>query len=162
MSKSKFIMLGTGTPNCTAGRAQQSSAVIVANRAYLIDCGAGTILRATQAGANGVPGFNLKELARVFLTHLHPDHCTGLAALIISPWVKDRTEPLHVYGPAGTRDMVNHLLTAYKIGIHEHANGLAPLDDTGLAVVHEYDEGLIYEDEFVSILDLAAPHCRNG
>ena len=158
MSKTIFVMLGTGTPNCTAGRSQQSSAVVVDDQAYLIDCGAGTLYRAAEAHAKGVPGFDLKQLRHIFLTHLHPDHTTGLAAMIIAPWVKDRTEPLHVYGPAGTKAMCDHLLAAYQIGIHEHANGVAPLDDNGLVVAHEYEEGPIYQDNKVAVSAFRVKH----
>ncbi len=158
MTQTKFIMLGCGTPNCTPGRSQQSSAVIVDDRAYLIDCGAGTLYRAAEAYGRGVPGFDLKDLTHIFLTHLHPDHSTGLAAMIIAPWVRDRTVPLHVYGPAGTQAMVDHLLAAYQIGIYEHANGPSPLNDEGLVVVHEYDAGIVYEDDRVSVAAFRVKH----
>ena len=40
-----------------------------------------------------------------------------LRALIFTPWVMDRSEPLEVYGPKGIKAMTAHVLAAWQIDI---------------------------------------------
>lgn len=49
---------------------------------------------------------NPAEIAHLFLTHLHSDHTVGLPDLIISPWVAYKRHKWKVYGPEGTRRML--------------------------------------------------------
>lgn len=160
MSKTQLILLGTGTPNCMAGRSQQACAVVVNEQPYVIDCGGGTIQRISEAEAKGVSGLAAHKLNRVFLTHLHPDHTVGLADFIIAPWVKSRVDPVQIYGPVGTRNMVGHLLQAYEIGLGEHQNGLAPFEVPLEVEVYEFDQGIIYEDGNIFIEAFRVEHGR--
>lgn len=159
MSQTKLVLLGTGTPNIMPSRYQSSLAIVVDDVPYLVDCGGGAIQRASEAFHHkGIKALDLKNLSKVFLTHLHPDHTTGLADLIIAPWVLDREEPLHVWGPHGTGSMVNHLLKAYKIGIGEHRDGIAPINHPLKVNVTEIAVGKIYQDERVSVTAFQAKH----
>lgn len=159
MSRTQLVLLGTGTPNILPSRYQSSLAIIVDNVPYLVDCGGGAIQRASEAFHNkGIKGLALKNLSKVFLTHLHPDHTTGLADLIIAPWVLDREEPLQVWGPAGTGSMIDHLLKAYRIGIGEHRDGLAPINHPLKATVTEIASGKIYQDERVTVTAFQVSH----
>jgi ribonuclease BN (tRNA processing enzyme) len=159
MSQTKLVLLGTGTPNILPSRYQSSLAIVVDDVPYLVDCGGGAIQRAAEAFQNkGIKGLDVKNLSKVFLTHLHPDHSTGLADLIIAPWVLDREEALTVWGPAGTGSMVNHLLKAYKIGIGEHRDGIAPINHPLKVKVTEIAVGKIYQDERVSVTAFKGKH----
>lgn len=159
MSRTQLVLLGTGTPNILPSRYQSSLAIIVDDVPYLVDCGGGAVQRASEAFHNkGIKGLALKNLSKVFLTHLHPDHTTGLADLIIAPWVLDREDPLQVWGPEGTGAMVNHLLKAYKIGIGEHRDGLAPINHPLKASVTEIASGKVYQDERVTVTAFQVNH----
>ena len=159
MSRTKLVLLGTGTPNILPTRYQSSLAIIVDDVPYLVDCGGGAVQRATQAvKEKDITALNVKNLSRVFLTHLHPDHTTGLADLIIAPWVLDRTDALQVWGPNGTGKMINHLLKAYEIGIGEHRDGLAPINHPLKVNVIEIAVGKIYQDERVTVTAFRAKH----
>ena len=158
MSKTSLLLLGTGTPNCEADKAQTSSAVIVDNFPYIVDCGGGTVQRMAEAQGKGHTALESPNLTRIFLTHLHPDHVVGLADFIIAPWVRRRTEPVHIYGPKGTEEMVANLLKAFQIGIGEHDHGLAPITAPIGAIAHEYDAGIIYEDERVNVEAFRVAH----
>ena len=153
----RLILLGTGTPSFREGRVQQASVVEAQGRPYLVDCGGGALQRYVEAYGPG--GKSLKALDRVFLTHLHPDHTAGLADLLIAPWVLGRSQPLRVFGPAGTRAMIDALLTAYALGIDEHRNGAAGVDyDLVVDVVECKDVGEIYRDDVVAVEAFGVTH----
>src|SRR5580704_7972989 len=77
----RVILLGTGNPNPEPDRMGPASAVISGDRVYVVDCGAGVVRRAAQAG------IEMKQLTRAFITHLHSDHTVGLPDLIFTPAV---------------------------------------------------------------------------
>ncbi|MGJ3239186.1 MAG: MBL fold metallo-hydrolase [Anaerolineae bacterium] len=159
MSQTKLVLLGTGTPNILPTRYQTSAGVLVDDVPYLVDCGGGTLQRIAQAHhEKGITGFAFENLSRIFLTHLHPDHVTGLADLIIAPWVLDRTDPLQIWGPTGTRAMIAHLLQAYEIGIGEHRDGLAPINHPLDVLVTEISAGQVYHDERVTVTAFPVQH----
>ncbi|MEM7331617.1 MAG: MBL fold metallo-hydrolase [Chloroflexota bacterium] len=158
MSKTKLVLLGTGTPNCDPNRYQNASAIIINDQPYIIDCGGGTIQRISEAESRGIAELNDSKLTRLFLTHLHPDHVVGLGDFIIAPWVKTRVDPVQIYGPVGTRNMVEHLLRAFQIGIGEHQNGLAALDAPLEVEVYEFEEGFVYEDGNVYVESFRVEH----
>ena len=117
MSRTKLVLLGTGTPNAEAQGSGPSSAVIVDDKAYIVDFGAGVVRQASKAFQMGIDALNPKNLKVAFSTHLHSDHTTGLADLIFTPWVLERDEPLKIFGPKGTKHMVDCITQAYEIDI---------------------------------------------
>src|SRR6185436_19625823 len=105
----QLVLLGTqGGPNINLRRTQASSAVIVDGRAYLVDCGYGTLRALVTAGAT------YQQLSTIFITHLHNDNTSDLAALLTHQWTGSRTEPTDVYGPHGTAAMVAGALAFFK------------------------------------------------
>ncbi|MGB0387343.1 MAG: MBL fold metallo-hydrolase [Ardenticatenaceae bacterium] len=158
MSRTKLVMLGTGTPSLVPNRYQSSTALIVDDQPYLIDCGSGSLQRQMDARAMGLTAFDFPKLTRLFVTHLHPDHTLGIPAFIISNWVKGRTEPLQIYGPKGIRKIAFGALDMFAEGIAEHRrSGANPLGDIPLEVT-EYEEGIIYSDERVSVEAFSVQH----
>src|ERR1700730_11377697 len=71
------VVLGTGNPSADPDRWGPAVAVVVNDRAYLIDCGPGVVRRAAAAEKNGMAALKAKELKIVFITHLHSDHTLG-------------------------------------------------------------------------------------
>jgi ribonuclease Z len=72
---------------------------------WLIDCGEGTQQRLLRSR------FTLAKLSRIFLTHLHGDHCFGLPGLLASRGLQAGHAahvnlPLIVHGPVGLRSFV--------------------------------------------------------
>src|SRR4051812_29008376 len=102
------ILLGTGNPNPEPDRSGPAVAITTGDRAYIVDCGPGVVRRAAQAG------IVMKQVNRLFLTHLHSDHTAGLADFIFTPAVTGRLDALEIYGPPGTKEMTSHILQAYK------------------------------------------------
>jgi len=160
--RTRLVLLGVGTPNADPERSGPASAVVVDDRAYLIDAGPGLVRRAAQAARDrGIGPLAPEHLDRVFLTHLHSDHTVGLPDLLLTPWVLDRPDPLEVIGPPGTAAMADHVVEAWAADIHIRRDGLEPRDanrDAYRPVVHEVEPGLVYEDDLVKVWAIAVPH----
>ncbi len=159
MSRTKLVLLGTGTPNAEPWASGPSSAVIVDDRAYLVDFGAGVIRQATQAYFNGIEQLNPRNLTVAFCTHLHSDHTTGLADLIFTPWVLTRSEVTKIYGPKGMQHMVDCVTAAYKEDIDFRINGFEQANPTGFKTeVTEIYDGFVYQDDLVTVEAFTAVH----
>lgn len=166
-ARTRIVILGTGTPIPDPDRSGPGVAVVVDSVAYLFDAGTGVVRRASAAGRNGIKAFAPSNpngqpsprFDRVFLTHLHSDHTLGLADVIFTPWIQGRTTPLDVYGPPGTSRLVNGILDGNSEDIAErlHASGGPPANGWKV-VVHEINEGVVYEDARITVNGFAVPH----
>ena len=158
-SKAEVVVLGTGTPAADPERSGPAVAVVVNNRAYLVDCGPGVVRRASAAEKTGIPALKPTELKTVFVTHLHSDHTLGYPDLIFSPWVLGRKEPLTAYGPRGLRKMTEHIEKAWSEDIAVRRNGLEGANGAGYKViVHEITPGVVYRDESVTVTAFPVKH----
>ncbi len=157
--RTKVVLLGTGTPNSESERSGSCVAVIVDDRPYLFDAGPGLVRRAESACRSGIKGLELPRLNRVFLTHLHSDHTTGLPDLLLAPWVLGRSDPLEVIGPSGTSSMMEHIHEAFKEDIKVRTEGLEHANGTGHRVyVREIEEGPVYKDDRISVHAFRVKH----
>jgi ribonuclease BN (tRNA processing enzyme) len=157
--QTQVVMLGTGTPNADPDRSGPAVSVVRNGRSYLVDAGPGIVRRAAAASRTGITALEPQNLNVLFLTHLHSDHTIGLPDVILSAWVLERTVPLELYGPPGTREMVNHLLAAYSADIRNRIDGLEPANETGYKVnVHEIRAGTVFDDGNVKVTAFAVPH----
>ncbi len=158
----KVVMLGTGTPNTNPARSGPATAIVVNGSPYIVDFGPGIVRRAasmTPDYGGPIEGLRAEKLNRAFLTHMHSDHTTGFADLILTPWVLGRKEPLEVYGPEGIVDMTKHILKAYEHDIRYRLYGLEPANNEGWRVnTHAVKEGLVYKDENVSVEAFPVKH----
>jgi ribonuclease BN (tRNA processing enzyme) len=159
-SRTRVVMLGTGTPNADPDRYGPAVAVVVDDASYLVDFGVGVVRRAAAAERRGIAALAAPKLTRAFATHLHSDHTLGFADLILSPWNLERESPLEVYGPRGLRDMANHLVAAYAEDIRVRTTGGEPAhhDDGRIVNVHEIAPGVVYKDDRVTVTAFAVPH----
>ncbi len=158
-SRTRVVLLGTGTPNAEPDRSGPSLAVVVDGTPYLVDLGPGVVRRATAASGAGVDGLAASELRTAFITHLHTDHTLGYADFIFTPWVLERDVPVEVFGPRGLQAMTDHLLQAYEADMRIRLDGLEPANPEGYKVnVHEIEPGPIYEDERVKVTAFLVPH----
>ncbi len=157
--QTQLVMLGTGTPNADPERSGPAVSVVRNGRSYLVDAGPGIVRRAGAASRLGFEALEPKNLKVLFLTHLHSDHTIGLPDVILSSWVLERTAPLELYGPPGTKAMVDHLLAAYAADIRNRLDGLEPANETGYRVnVHEIVPGVVFDDGNMKVTAFAVPH----
>ncbi|HYW32968.1 MAG TPA: MBL fold metallo-hydrolase [Gemmatimonas sp.] len=166
-SRTQIVMLGTGTPIPDPDRAGQAIAVVVDSVAYLFDAGTGVVRRASEAGRRGVRAFAPRvpngqpspRFDRVFLTHLHSDHTLGLADVIFTPWIQGRVAPLDIYGPTGTRALVQGILDGNRPDIVERVGSAGGPSASGWkSAVHEISEGEVFRDARVTVRAFAVPH----
>jgi ribonuclease Z len=99
-----FCGSGSGAPD--PGRAGPCVAIVAAGRFYLIDVGAGAW---ETADLIGLP---VESLRGVFLTKLLADDVADLDETITRSWLVGRAWRLPVYGPTGTRRVVDGVMAA--------------------------------------------------
>lgn len=151
----KIVLLGTGVgPPVNLQQYGASILVEAGGERFLFDCGRGATIRLTQAG---VP---LGSITRVFLTHLHSDHVMQLPDLLLTGWaVGRRAVPLEVWGPAGTRAMMDHILEAFAFDIHMRRDVDEHLPASGITVVsHEVQEGVVFDEHDVKVTAFLVDH----
>ena len=158
----RVVFLGTGNPNADPQHSGNSVAIVVRDTPYIVDFGPGLIRKAAalspQYGGK-IKALTVANIKRAFLSHLHSDHTTGYADLILTPWVLGRDEPLEVYGPEGITAMTRHILKAYEEDIRVRLYGLEPANNQGWRVnPHEIREGIIYKDENVTVEAFRVEH----
>ena len=133
---------------------------------YIFDAGDGawgaTGREMPYFGKSRVKGFTMKnsKATKIFITHLHSDHTFGLPGLLLGAWSLGRTEPIHVYGPKGTPELVEGILSSYRREIDYRIYSPTEKNDTGWrAKAHEISkEGLAYQDENVKVYAYKACH----
>lgn len=136
-----------------------SSAVVVGDRAYIVDFGPGVVRQASAAYFNGIDALRPDLLTVAFCTHLHTDHTAGYPDLIFTPWVLERPVPLKVFGPKGMQHMTDHILKAYETDIDFRINGFEKANESGYRVeVTEIESGIIYKDDRVTVEAFPVSH----
>src|SRR5262244_1253010 len=160
-TRTRVVLLGTGTPVPDPDRSGPATAIVVGDSAYLVDFGPGVVRRAKAAVLNrGITGLEPANLKVAFVTHLHSDHTAGYSDLILGGWTSGRTVPLEVYGPTGLQSMTEHILQAYRIDIETRTNpdGNQRRFPEGSKVnAHEIKSGVIYKDEKVTVTAFLTP-----
>jgi ribonuclease BN (tRNA processing enzyme) len=159
--QASVVILGTGNPNADPERSGPAVAVIVNQTAYLVDAGAGVMRRAAAAAArHELPQLQAGRIGVLFLTHLHSDHTIGVPDVIHTGWVAaERTAPLRVFGPAGTRRMMEHLTEAWRQDIRIRTEGDQPHTPDGWKVdATDIAPGVVYRDSNVTVTAIPVPH----
>jgi ribonuclease BN (tRNA processing enzyme) len=106
----KFITLGTaGGPVPKAGRAQPAHAIVHQGGTILVDCGEGAFAQLMKAG------IDLRDVHEIFISHHHFDHIGSLFAGLGLNMMLHRKQRLNIYGPAGTQQIIGHLIEACDI-----------------------------------------------
>jgi ribonuclease Z len=151
----KVVLLGTGVGPPVNLRQYGASTMIEAGGVRLLfDCGRGTTIRLAQVG---VP---LGSISRLFLTHLHSDHVIQIPDLLLTGWVGGgRKVPLEVWGPEGTRDMMDHLQRAFAFDIHMRRDVDEKAPGDGIEVVsRDIKQGVVFDQHGVRVTAFLVDH----
>jgi ribonuclease Z len=129
----------------------------------LIDAGASMLHRMVEAGyMRGMLGVAATgpRLRRILFTHLHSDHCTGLADILWAGWIQKLFDnQLVISGPPGTIDFVEKLIDAYSYDVH-----VRTVSDEGLRRedlmprIEEVEEGWCVESNDLRISAFRVEH----
>lgn len=102
-----WTTLGTaGGPMPTAERAEPANLLRAGDQQILVDTGDGTVNQLARIGQT------LGPIRAVFISHHHLDHTGGLAAVIGLRWMNTYPGQLTIYGPPGTREMVDGIIAS--------------------------------------------------
>src|SRR5689334_10160739 len=149
-SRTKLVMLGTGTPAADPDRFGPAVVVLVDSTPYLFDAGIGVVRRWAKALRGGIAPLGPATLHTAFITHLHSDHTLGLPELIFTTWTigGHARSPLEVYGPPGLAAMNMHLLAAWSedIAIRTGEGGEGAGERPPVVHSHEIEAGVVYRD----------------
>ena len=142
--KGRWITLGTrGGPVTSPTRAQPANLLTVGGKHYLVDVGDGA------AGQSGKVGVQTDDIDRIFISHLHFDHTAGLLGILGLRFQTNGDKPLTIYGPPGTRALVDGLLAGMLPGATANYGvaGAPPKDHTvGISVVEMRDRDSVQVD----------------
>ena len=103
----EVTILGSGSPPPQTSRGGQSLVVSIEDEPLLVDCGPMTVERLLEAG------FELGDISTLFFSHQHMDHNASFFHFAITSWMYGRRE-LAVYGPTGTRALLDALVSVYR------------------------------------------------
>lgn len=135
-TRTRLILLGTGGgPRPRRNTFASAQVIVIANTAYVIDCGDGV---ATQLVRAGVP---LPTLRHVFITHHHSDHNADYGNLLLLSWASGLRERVDTWGPPPLAQMTRlfFAMNAYDIRTRIADEGRPPL--VPLVHVHELTRG---------------------
>ena len=88
-----------------------SVAIIRGDELLLFDAGEGTQRAFLRAGI----GLNRKT--RIFITHLHGDHCIGVLGLLQTMSLASRDKPVDIYGPSGLSGFIRSSQKYLRFGL---------------------------------------------
>ena len=150
----RVTLLGTGAPPPSIERFGPSTLVEVGREKFIFDAGRGAMQRLHQLGI----AFN--EITGLFLTHHHSDHVVGFPDLWLTGWIGrpwgKRSAPLPVWGPAGTREMMEHLPKAFHVDIRVRSKSYPP--DGVALLAQEISEGSVLDKDGITIRAFEVDH----
>eukprot|EP01125_Pyxidicula_operculata_P003744 TRINITY_DN1500_c0_g1_i1.p1 TRINITY_DN1500_c0_g1~~TRINITY_DN1500_c0_g1_i1.p1 ORF type:complete len:321 (-),score=43.01 TRINITY_DN1500_c0_g1_i1:59-1021(-) len=95
------VFLGTSSGIPTKDRNVSSIALIHKDKKiWLFDCGDGTQIQMIRKG------LVFMRIHKIFITHLHGDHCYGLPGVLAMLSMKKVTHPIELFGPKGIKEFI--------------------------------------------------------
>lgn len=101
-----LFFAGTGGSVPSPGRGLPAVLMRRGGEHILIDCGEGTQRQLIRS-------VGLAEIDSVFITHFHADHWLGLPGMLKSFALRERAQPLSVYGPPGLAELMERMRFVY-------------------------------------------------
>jgi len=126
-----MVFLGTSAAVPTPERGLSSIAILRGSELILFDVGEGMQRNFIKAG------MSMNKKMKIFITHIHADHCVGLLGLLQTMALQGRDKPVDIYGQPRLVEFIKENMRIINFGltfdIHIH-----PIDGEGL-VVQELD-----------------------
>ncbi len=96
--------IGTSSAVPTRERGLPANMINYEGERILFDCGEGTQRRLMM------DRLGLMKINRIFISHWHADHFSGLLGLVQTLEMEGREHPLYIYGPPRTEEFTERLL----------------------------------------------------
>jgi ribonuclease Z len=111
LANMQMIFLGTSSAAPTVERGLTSVAIMREGELLLFDAGEGMQRNFIKAGI----GMNRKM--KVFITHMHADHCVGLLGLLQTMALQGRKYPLEIYGQPRLKEFLLENMRIINFGL---------------------------------------------
>jgi ribonuclease Z len=107
----RLVFLGTSAAQPTPERGLTCICLEKEGEILMFDAGEGAQISYLKSGL----GWNKKM--KIFVTHLHGDHCIGILGLLQTMTLQNRTEPMEIYGPDGTEEFIAANIKVLNFGL---------------------------------------------
>lgn len=107
----KLVFLGTSAAQPTENRGMSCICIEKEGEILMFDAGEGAQVSYLKSGL----GWNKKM--KIFVTHMHGDHCIGILGLLQTMTLQHRTEPIEIYGPDGIEEFIGQNIRILNFGL---------------------------------------------
>ena len=107
----KLVFLGTSAAQPTEKRGLSCICLEREGEILMFDAGESTQISYMKSGL----GWNKKM--KLFVTHLHGDHCVGILGLLQTMSMQNRTESLEIFGPKGIDEFLAANIKILNFGL---------------------------------------------
>ncbi len=107
----KLVFLGTSAAQPTEKRGLSCICLEKEGEILMFDAGESAQISYMKSGL----GWNKKM--KLFVTHLHGDHCVGILGLLQTMSMQNRTESLEIFGPKGIDEFLAANIKILNIGL---------------------------------------------
>ena len=136
----KLVFLGTSAAQPTEKRGLSCICLERDGEILMFDAGEAAQISYMKSGL----GWNKKM--KMFVTHLHGDHCVGILGLLQTMSMQNRTEALEIFGPNGIEKFIAANIKVLNFGLS------FPI------LITNIKEGKVFEDKKFSIYACKASH----
>jgi len=136
----KLVFLGTSAAQPTENRGLSCICLERDGEILMFDAGEAAQISFMKSGL----GWNKKM--KLFVTHLHGDHCVGILGLLQTMSMQNRTETLEIFGPKGVEEFIGANIKILNFGL------------SFPVLISIIKEGKIFEDEKFSMYVCKASH----
>ena len=107
----KLVFLGTSAAQPTENRGLSCICLEREGEIFMFDAGEAAQISFMKSGL----GWNKKM--KLFVTHLHGDHCVGILGLLQTMSMQSRTETLEIFGPSGIEEFIGANIKVLNFGL---------------------------------------------